>query len=120
MDSEEIILLLIVLLVVFLFLREINCWYWKINALLQACEKTNEKLDTLVRIFETNAQSSSTPETPPADSPPNPPPSPELEESSDVLDCPECGKTIPIAELIIDNGFTKCPYCRGYFEVEQV
>ena len=121
MDFEFFIVPLLVIIVVVLLLREINCWYWKINALLNACEKTNEKLDSLIILAGANTKSPSVTATPQDFSPTRPPPSIEPdEEPPEDLTCPQCSRSISLSELRIgDNGLTKCPHCKGYFEVEQ-
>lgn len=40
---------LIVLIVIFLLLREVACWYWKINERLQLQKKQIQLLETLVQ-----------------------------------------------------------------------
>lgn len=44
MDSEIIIKIALTFIVIFALLREIQCWYWKINARLDEQKKTNELL----------------------------------------------------------------------------
>lgn len=121
MDFEFFIVPLLVIIVFVLLLREVNCWYWKINALLNAFEKTNEKLDSLIILAGANTKSSSATATPQDISPTCPQPSTEPdEEPPEDVSCPQCGRSISFAELRIgDHGLTKCPHCKGYFEVEQ-
>ena len=44
MDSEIIIKIVLIFIVIFALIREIQCWYWKINARLDEQKKTNELL----------------------------------------------------------------------------
>lgn len=39
---------LIVAIVIFLVCRELNCWYWKINAHLELMENANSKLAAIL------------------------------------------------------------------------
>lgn len=38
------------IILLFLIFRELNCWYWKINARLQEAKLINEKLDRLIAL----------------------------------------------------------------------
>ena len=41
-------IMLLVLIAIFLILRELNCWYWKINKKIELQEKTNELLGKIL------------------------------------------------------------------------
>ncbi|NUY79668.1 hypothetical protein HUK80_02075 [Flavobacterium sp. MAH-1] len=47
------LLYLFVVLVIFLLLREFNCWYWKINRRISVQERTNELLVKLLSEIQT-------------------------------------------------------------------
>jgi hypothetical protein len=42
------IIVLFVMIMVFLLLREVNCWYWKINKRVELMEEQNELLRELI------------------------------------------------------------------------
>jgi len=116
MDFEYIIVPLLVILVVFLLLREVNCWYWKINALLRALEKTNEKLDTLISTSCANTKAVSS--APPKSSAPKPISSPP--DAPDLFACPNCKQLISVDSLNVGSGgWTGCPHCGAELEIEQ-
>lgn len=48
MNVTGLIVTLIVLIILFLVMREVNCWYWKINKKIELQEKTNELLEKLI------------------------------------------------------------------------
>jgi hypothetical protein len=48
MNVTGLIVTLIVMILLFLALREVNCWYWKINKKIELQEKTNELLQKLI------------------------------------------------------------------------
>lgn len=52
--NGDAIIYLIIIVVVFLLLREVNCWYWKINKGLEKFEEINENLNELVRLTKKN------------------------------------------------------------------
>jgi hypothetical protein len=43
-----VILILVIAFAIFLILRELNCWYWKINKRINLMEETNKLLKALV------------------------------------------------------------------------
>ena len=45
---ETIIIALLIAIVLFLLLREVNCWYFKINKRIELMEETNELLRLLI------------------------------------------------------------------------
>ena len=54
-DSSTFIVIIIVLAIsigLFFLLREFFCWYWKINALLEESQRTNELLEDTNEILE--------------------------------------------------------------------
>ncbi len=48
MDTASIIFLIIVVLIIFLLLREVNCWYWKINKRISLLEEQNQLLKMFI------------------------------------------------------------------------
>ena len=44
---SNLVIILIVLIVLFLALRELNCWYWKINKRIEIQNRTNDLLEKL-------------------------------------------------------------------------
>lgn len=48
MNVTGLIVTLIVTILLYLALREVNCWYWKINKNIELQEKTNELLQKLI------------------------------------------------------------------------
>ena len=50
--NSGIIIVLVIVFIIFLICRELVCWYWKINALLEECQKTNELLTDTNNILE--------------------------------------------------------------------
>lgn len=48
MNVTGLIVALIVSILLFFAMREINCWYWKINKKIELQEKTNELLEKLI------------------------------------------------------------------------
>ena len=47
-DITSIIIVALVLILIFLALREVNTWYWKINELLKNVREINAKLTKLL------------------------------------------------------------------------
>ena len=55
MNTDGIITFLIIVVVViciFFMVRELHCWYWKINARLEALEKIHGTLDDIKRVLD--------------------------------------------------------------------
>jgi len=48
LSATNLIVTLIVTIVIFLALREVNCWYWKINKKVKLQEETNDLLQKLI------------------------------------------------------------------------
>ncbi len=48
MDFSTIIIIIIVVLVLFFLLRELNCWYWKINKRIELTENQNKLLENIL------------------------------------------------------------------------
>ena len=48
MDYSTIIAVIVILILIFLVLREVNCWYWKINERIELQKKTNKLLKLLI------------------------------------------------------------------------
>lgn len=46
-----ILAIVLILILLYLFLREFNCWYWKVNRKIQLLERQNELLEALVIKF---------------------------------------------------------------------
>ena len=63
-----VIIGVIVAIVLFLILREVFCWYWKINRVVELLEQQNSLLRSLLGNF--NNSSSSGGNSPPAGPPP--------------------------------------------------
>ena len=69
--ERNLLISIVVAIVVFLIIREIVCWYWKINARLAQLENLNAKMDAvLMRLQEISAnlaaRSAVAPPPPPA------------------------------------------------------
>lgn len=62
MGSNDIIIYgfigLVVLIVIFLLFRELNCWYWKINEKIALQKETNSLLGKISRQLDTNDKTS--------------------------------------------------------------
>jgi hypothetical protein len=43
-----LLIILVVGVLIFLLLREVNCWYWKVNRRIELQEETNDLLKKLV------------------------------------------------------------------------
>ncbi|MFZ4740071.1 MAG: hypothetical protein ACOYLE_02785 [Bacteroidales bacterium] len=54
MDITVLLITIIVLIVIFFLMREVNCWYWKINKRIALMEEQNELLKVLVNINKIN------------------------------------------------------------------
>ncbi len=52
MDFISLIIFLIVLFLIFLICRELNCWYWKINRRIELLEEQNNSLKTIIEKLE--------------------------------------------------------------------
>ncbi len=123
------------LLVVYLLLRELNCWYWKINDIVEKLGSIDGTLRTIAGLppkaqpgpeskspFDQLIPESKSPFDQVIDKPPKtqtrvsePTSTPE----ADSFNCPQCGKSLVVDDLKIGaNGLTKCPHCKEYFEVE--
>ena len=73
--ERNLLISIVVAIVIFLIIREILCWYWKINARLAQLEKLNEKMDALLmRLQEITLNLAARPAVPP---PPPPPVTPQ-------------------------------------------
>jgi hypothetical protein len=73
--ERNLLISIVVAIVIFLIIREILCWYWKINARLAQLEKLNEKMDALLmRLQEISMNLAARPAVPP---PPPPPVTPQ-------------------------------------------
>ena len=73
--ERNLLISIVVAIVIFVIIREILCWYWKINARLAQLEKLNEKMDALLmRLQEISMNLAARPAVPP---PPPPPVTPQ-------------------------------------------
>lgn len=52
MDFISLIIFLLVLFLIFLICRELNCWYWKINRRIELLEEQNNSLKTIIEKLE--------------------------------------------------------------------
>ena len=50
----ELIIILAVLIFLFFLLREVNCWYWKINIRIELLEENNRLLKVIAGVNDTN------------------------------------------------------------------
>ncbi|HEY8365926.1 MAG TPA: hypothetical protein VIL57_02160 [Bacteroidia bacterium] len=48
--SEQPVITLLITIVLFLILREVFCWYYKINTIVKQQKETNELLNTLIKL----------------------------------------------------------------------
>lgn len=122
---EYILLGLVILLFVFLLFREILCWYWKINGIVDILNSIDSKLEAIsenainqnvnaaapsshnshILVTESGAGGTA--------------PTPTEVMIPEAIKCPECGRRILVKDLNIGkNGSTECPHCCGIFTVE--
>ena len=113
----EMLIMLLVLLVFFLLFREVNCWYWKINTLLESLGQMKKKLDAIVSLLE-RADTQS--QTAPLRQSSSPAPEAQSEEDNcELFSCPHCGQLIRMDMLTIQaDGRAECPECGGHLEFE--
>lgn len=52
MDFISLIIFLLVLFLIFLICRELNCWYWKINRRIELLEEQNNSLKEIIEKLE--------------------------------------------------------------------
>lgn len=43
-----VIMVIVLLIAVFILLRELNCWYWKINERIELQKRTNDLLEKII------------------------------------------------------------------------
>jgi hypothetical protein len=79
------------IIIVFLICREIVCWYWKINKLVELMEEQNDLLSSL----STKITSSSSSDVGNSNST-NPPRKPDIVNFGDTWTCKKCGDKNPI------------------------
>ncbi|EKE28537.1 MAG: hypothetical protein ACD_3C00048G0002 [uncultured bacterium (gcode 4)] len=51
MKFEEVLLYLVVALIILLALRDILCWYWKINEWISLLEENSKKQDKIIDLL---------------------------------------------------------------------
>jgi len=95
-----IIILLVVLFVIFLVIRELMCWYWKIN----------QGIELLTEIRDLLANQSAFRREPTIQSSDLPPLAASVPTSTNSLGtCPNCSAEIPLSSKA-------CPKCKASFE----
>ena len=55
-----LLIVLVVGVLIFLLLREVNCWYWKVNRRIELQEETNDLLKKLVSKTEKKNETNET------------------------------------------------------------
>lgn len=55
-DVFVIILVVLVSIGIFFFCRELNCWYWKINARMDLMEKMCENQEKIIKLLKGDSQ----------------------------------------------------------------
>ncbi len=92
--NYELTMTVIVLLLIFVILREFFCWYWKQNEILRTLQSIDKRL-------EANPRVASHPGTVPLGT-----------------KCPKCGRRVDgPSQKVAGNGLTQCPECNHYFKV---
>ena len=107
-----IVIVVIVWFVLFLILREVMCWYWKINKMVGLMQEMSGKLDRLVGTPSPSAPAGSLPDQRPAGRTPSgglgPIESGAQVDNSEQMACPNCGR-----ETRTDGQF--CEHCGERF-----
>lgn len=50
--GEEVFIVIVVAIIIWLICRELNCWYWKINKRISQLEEMNKTLENLVSVWK--------------------------------------------------------------------
>jgi len=117
---DNLLVMLVVFLFIFLICREIICWYWKINNIVDLLERIDKSLkDISTKLPQQTKAATSVDSTTKG----NDISGKTLPDSSPVhsesFNCPKCGLAILIAEQkYASNGLTQCPHCKAYFKVQ--
>ncbi len=90
------LIVLVIIAVVFLILREVMCWYWKINIRV-------ELLTEIRNLLKNNSQISMSGEVMKESTP--------IKPGTPTSQCTICKKQFPSADLEIFKGKTVCPEC---------
>lgn len=88
--NDLIIASILIFLLLFIILREFNCWYWKINERIKLQRDQNFLLEKI--FMQLGGEIS------------------QQNQKSDKIQCPNCG-------TISDKGTNKCPKCNLNFYI---